>query len=192
MSGSRANAAAIQRRTNASQAPPPVQKGRPNMKPNSQPPQAPPKPPVRPKISVSDAIALTTLRLGRVEHFINNLPPLDQIGNSSSSSSSGPELSEGLRVVDEALFNNIVSRLEKLEANHLSKTQQISVFSKNLETFKKDVNRELAHIRFLLEQQQQQQEKQDEVQEPEEPEQEQQQQEEFVEESVELEIQEKN
>jgi hypothetical protein len=131
MSGNRANSAAIQRRTSNSS--PPVSKLQ--TKPNySQPPpppqytqqqyaqqqqytqqqyaqqqqQAP-----NPKLSFSDAIALITIRLGRVETFINNLPPLDQLEQVSSTSR--PEINENMKIVDEAVFKNIISRLDKLE-----------------------------------------------------------------------------
>jgi hypothetical protein len=66
-----------------------------------------------PKMSVSDAIGLISLRLGRVETFIQQMPPLDQIGMNSSGESG--EVGENMRVVDEAVFTNIVARLEKLE-----------------------------------------------------------------------------
>lgn len=131
MSGNRANAAAIQRRTNGAQsnvAPPggsrPMQGqqqmqqqqmrqpvGRPGQQMQQQ--QMQQQPMQNPKMSVSDAIGLISLRLGRVETFIQQMPPLDQIGMNSSGESG--EVGENMRVVDEAVFTNIVARLEKLE-----------------------------------------------------------------------------
>ena len=64
-------------------------------------------------MSVSDAIGLITLRLGRVETFIQQMPPLDQIGMNATGENQ--EIGENMRVVDEAVFTNIVSRLDKLE-----------------------------------------------------------------------------
>lgn len=172
MSGNRANASAIQRRTNVSQQPPQKQQQL-QQRPGKQIPQQQQQqqhqqhqqqkqqqqPLTRPKISVSDAIALTTLRLGRVENFINGLPPLDQIGNASLSASTDT-LSEGMRVVDEALFNSIVSRLEKIESNSTfpevqkqinQKSQaNINVLSKNLDNFKREVLREIAELHASL------------------------------------------
>ena len=126
MSGNRANSAAIQRRT-SSNSPPPTSKlqTKPNYNQPPPPPQyaqqqytqqqqqqyTPPQP--NPKLSFSDAIALITIRLGRVETFINNLPPLDQLEQYSSTSQ--PENNENMKIVDEAVFKNIVSRLDKLE-----------------------------------------------------------------------------
>lgn len=141
MSGNRANAAAIQRRTIGAQnnVPPPggarpmqgqqqMQQqqmrqpvGRPGQQMQQQ--QMQQQPMQNPKMSVSDAIGLISLRLGRVETFIQQMPPLDQIGMNSSSESGG-EVGENMRVVDEAVFTNIVARLEKLEQT--SKVQVVS------------------------------------------------------------------
>jgi hypothetical protein len=134
MSGNRANSAAIQRRT-SSNSPPPTSKlqTKPNYKqtPPQQysPPQYSPQqyspqqysPQPNPKLSFSDAIALITIRLGRVETFINNLPPLDQLEQYSSTSQ--PENNENIKIVDEAVFKNIVSRLEKIEQTNITPIQ---------------------------------------------------------------------
>jgi hypothetical protein len=133
MSGNRANAAAIQRRTNGAQsnvAPPgssrpqQQQQMRPQMQQQQMRPQQQQmrpqqqqmqqqQPMQNPKLSVSDAIGLITLRLGRVETFIQQMPPLDQIGMNATGEQQ--EIGENMRVVDEAVFTNIVSRLDKLE-----------------------------------------------------------------------------
>jgi hypothetical protein len=63
-------------------------------------------------MSVSDAIGLLSLRLGRVETFVQQLPPLDAIASSASGTE---EVGESMRVVDEAVFTSIVTRLERLE-----------------------------------------------------------------------------
>ncbi len=140
MSGNRANAAAIQRRTMGAQsnvAPPGGQRpqqgqqprgqpqqgqgqqqlrGQPQQRPQTQPQQRqqqqqqPVQQMQQPQMSVSDAIGLISLRLGRVETYIKQMPPLDQIGMNS-----GGEIGENMRVVDEAVFTNIVARLEKME-----------------------------------------------------------------------------
>ena len=134
MSGNRANAAAIQRRTMGAQnnvAPPggarpqQQQQMRPQMQQQQMRPQQQQQmrpqqqqmqqqqPMQNPKLSVSDAIGLITLRLGRVETFIQQMPPLDQIGMNATGENQ--EIGENMRVVDEAVFTNIVSRLDKLE-----------------------------------------------------------------------------
>ena len=109
MSGNRANASAIQRRTTN---PPPV---RSVSSSNYTPP--PPTPQPNPKLSVSDAIALITIRLGRVETFINQLPPLDQL--ESFSSSQTEESGNNMSLINDNVFQSIVKRLEQLE-KHIS------------------------------------------------------------------------
>jgi hypothetical protein len=105
MSGNRANASAIQRRTNN---PPPVRSTT-----SSSRYSPPPPPQVNPKLSFSDAIALITIRLGRVETFINQLPPLDQL--ESFSSSHTEESENNLSLVNDNVFQSIITRLERLE-----------------------------------------------------------------------------
>jgi hypothetical protein len=136
MSGNRAIAAAINRRTTATPSPavqqqqqrggrgrgPVSGRGYQNQNQNQYQNQylQEPEKKVFPKLSVSDAIALTTIRLGRVETFINALPPLEQlqsIGNENGQiMSNGHSLDENMKVVDEAVFKSIVVRLEKLES----------------------------------------------------------------------------
>jgi len=152
MSGNRANASAIQRRTNGQQQQQATSvRGGGNQRSvaaqGRQMQQQQPQVRQNPKISVSDAIALTTLRLGRVESFINALPPLDQIGTSSGSGSGeGVSLNENMRVVDEAVFTSITTRLDNHETNHTMQKQtnqkfqaNINVLSKTLEAIKKEI-----------------------------------------------------
>ena len=115
MSGNRANASAIQRRTNN---PPPVRSSS-----TSSSRYAPPPPPqTNPKLSVSDAIALITIRLGRVETFINQLPPLDQLESFSSSQTEEP--ANNMSLVNDNVFQSIVTRLERLEKSKGSDLEQ--------------------------------------------------------------------
>ena len=154
MSGNRANAAAINRRTNTPQssvAPPggarQVQQqgqrqqtqgqqfqgqqfqgqgqrqGQQRQGQQTQGQQIP-QPQVQPKMSISDAIGLLSLRLGRVETYIQQMPPLDEL-NMGVSSNGGSEVGENMRVVDEAVFTNIVARLEKMEQTQRTTTQTV-------------------------------------------------------------------
>jgi hypothetical protein len=117
MSGNRANASAIQRRSvNQPQPQQQQQQQRPvtgNQRNQPQQQSSKQAPVQTPKLSVSDAMALVSIRLGRVETFINAMPTLDQL----HSSTSGHEQSfdTNTRMVDEAVFTSIVSRLEKVE-----------------------------------------------------------------------------
>jgi len=123
MSGNRANASAIQRRTNNPQ---PVRNTQTTSSSRYTPP--PPPPQANPKLSVSDAIALITIRLGRVETFINQLPPLDQL--ESFSSSQTEESGNNMSLVNDKVFQSIITRLEKLETDRTNSVLE----KKNLES----------------------------------------------------------
>lgn len=114
MSSSRANAAARQRRAGDTQST--QQQSSYNSSGSKtrfvQQQQEAPQPPMNPKLSISDAIALITLRLGRVETIVSNYDP-----NAGSSGGGNHQMNydENMRMVDEQVFNSIVSRLEALE-----------------------------------------------------------------------------
>ena len=113
MSSSRANAAARQRRAGDTQSTP--QQSSYNSTGSKtrfvQQQQEAPQPPMNPKLSISDAIALITLRLGRVENIVSNYDP----NAASSGGNHQMNYDENMRMVDEQVFNSIVSRLEALE-----------------------------------------------------------------------------
>jgi len=69
--------------------------------------------PQQAKLSLSDAIGLITLRLGRVETIVQNI----QTGDGYENTGSG-ELPDNMRVIDESVFTSIVSRLDQLETGH--------------------------------------------------------------------------
>jgi hypothetical protein len=62
------------------------------------------------KLSVSDAIALITLRLGRVEQLVQNMPVDGQTSLANN-------LDENVRIVDNTVFESMVQRLDTLEKN---------------------------------------------------------------------------
>ena len=127
MSANRANASAVQRRSvnqpqqqQQQQQQPQQQRqntGNQRTPQRNQPPPPPPQQQAKqtPKLSVSDAMALVSLRLGRVETFINAMPTLDQL-HSNTTEQEQP-FDTNTRMVDEAVFTSIVSRLEKVEKN---------------------------------------------------------------------------
>jgi hypothetical protein len=102
MSSSRANASARNRRAGGNEMPPPQMQGRPGQP--MQQMQAPPK------LSVSDAIGLITLRLGRVEQIVQNMP----VDGQTSMGADG----ENIRIVDNEVFESMVQRLDALEKGH--------------------------------------------------------------------------
>ena len=121
MSGNRANSSAVNRRTNAPQAQqPPInrQQSNPGMNRNASSRTSKSAPvqeqaPTKPKISISDAMGLVSLRLGRVENMMNALPSPESLVGSGDREGEG----ENFRVVDEAVFQSIVSRLDIVEKN---------------------------------------------------------------------------
>ena len=65
------------------------------------------------KLSISDAIGLITLRLGRVEQWVIETDhENEENGNSHSGSLNLPDNS---KIIDSSILNNIVSRLDSLE-----------------------------------------------------------------------------
>lgn len=63
------------------------------------------------KLSVSDAIGLITLRLGRVEQFIIDL----ENGESQHLNIGGSSIPENSKIIDNSVLSSMVSRLDSLE-----------------------------------------------------------------------------
>jgi hypothetical protein len=105
MSSSRANAAARQRRAGGaelnSNQPQPQQKMQPGKQPHTT------------KLSISDAIALITLRLGKVEGIVSNYQS-DQL--QVQVDQNGQPI-QNAKMIDDSVFKSIVSRLDVLEKN---------------------------------------------------------------------------
>uniref|UniRef100_A0A6C0BBH5 Uncharacterized protein n=1 Tax=viral metagenome TaxID=1070528 RepID=A0A6C0BBH5_9ZZZZ len=112
MSGNRANAAARNRRAGGGpEMQPPMPQGRGMARPVQQqqqvPTLVPPGGPLAPKqMTVQNAVTLITIRLGRIETFIQKME------------SENPGLNEDSRIVEEGVFNSIISRLDTLERGH--------------------------------------------------------------------------
>jgi hypothetical protein len=111
MSSNRANASARQRRAGE----PVGQQQNQRMQSGGRPGMMEQQQSLNPKLSVSDAIALITLRLGRVETIVSNLP--SDRGDGEGSVGGGQVYDENMRMVDQNVFNSIVSRLDTLEKN---------------------------------------------------------------------------
>jgi hypothetical protein len=98
--------------------------------------------PQRPKLSVSDAFGLVTLRLGKVEQFIQqisdngDLKP-DLLSNHNSNSS----IPENSQIIDKSVFANMISRLDSLEKkDNASITRQINSLEAELRSTKELLN----------------------------------------------------
>lgn len=66
------------------------------------------------KLSISDAIGLITLRLGRVEQFIIDME-IDQNSGNGNTNNSSLSIPDNSKIIDTSVLNNIVSRLDSLE-----------------------------------------------------------------------------
>ena len=116
MSSNRANAAARQRRAGGNESQPPPIPGRgPPQNMQGRPGQqqmAPQNAPIGlPKqMTIQNAIALITIRLGRVETIVQNLDS-ESDGNQNQNSENGV-------MIDKGVFDNMVSRLDALERGH--------------------------------------------------------------------------
>ena len=119
MSGNRANAAARNRRAGGGpEMQQPMPQGRGMARPVQQqqqyqqqiPTLAPNGSngvPTAPKqMTIQNAVTLITIRLGRVETFIQKME------------SENPGLNDDSRIVEEGVFNSIISRLDALERGH--------------------------------------------------------------------------
>ena len=107
MSSARSNAAARTRRVGSPEFVPQQQQqmnGRPIGQQGQMSAQQ-----LNPKLHFSDAIALLSLRLGRVEQIVQTMP-VDQ-GVST-------ENDENIRIVDNSVFESMVQRLDTLEKSH--------------------------------------------------------------------------
>lgn len=102
------------------------------------------------KLSISDAIGLITLRLGRVEQFV-----IDYATNDESSPSRGSGIPENSKIVDNSVLTTIINRLDSLEkregsgvnASSVASLEQVSKLEKDL----KETRELLSHLIFKLE-----------------------------------------
>jgi hypothetical protein len=115
------------------------------------------------KLSIPDAIGLTTLRLGKLENHFSVLEQIVQnLSNSGVGVEGGESFNENVRVVDEAVFQSIVTRLENLEKRQLQPHQQQQPqpqqkinpqVSADVEALKQDLNtlkKEMTNLKDLL------------------------------------------
>jgi len=80
------------------------------------------------KLSISDAIGLITLRLGRVEQWIIETDHEEETKQSVSGDVSG--ISANHRVIDNSVLTSIINRLDSLEKNGISSTSSSEEFTK--------------------------------------------------------------
>jgi len=99
------------------------------------------------KLSISDAIGLVTLRLGRVEQFILDFENGEIEGHHPNSG--GSSIPENSKIVDNSVLTTIVNRLDALEKKEGSSLIAGSVAS--LEKEMKDTKDLLSHLLYKFE-----------------------------------------
>lgn len=99
--------------------------------PNTQQPTAAPA-----KVSLKNAIGFNSYRISQLEAAIESLPNFEELlaQHAATIENNGTTLQEGMKVVDEAVFNNIVSRLEKMEQSSTQNQKQSELISKKTQT----------------------------------------------------------
>jgi hypothetical protein len=174
MSSSRSIAAARSRRAGESQ--PPVSGGRPGTSiashsafvPQQQMPPPPSnnvrvaKPPIQQqvqpqsnslpfsKLSISDAIGLVTLRLGRIEQFVIDY----ENGEASTNRAVGGGIPENSKVIDNSVLTSMINRLDSLEKREPSTIGQSSVNNEQISKIEKELKETkdlLSHFLFKFE-----------------------------------------
>ena len=105
------------------------------------------------KLSISDAIGLVTLRLGRVEQFIIDFEN-GEIEGHHPNGGGGSSIPENSKIVDNSVLTTIVNRLDALEkregsSNSIGSSVAISVAS--LEKDLKETKDLLSHFLFKYE-----------------------------------------
>ena len=96
------------------------------------------------KLSISDAIGLVTLRLGRVEQFIIDF---ESEGGMNGESLNIPE---NTKLIDNSVLTSIINRLdslEKRESSQLSNNEQLNKFEKEIRFDMENLRAEIKEIK---------------------------------------------
>ena len=101
------------------------------------------------KLSISDAIGLVTLRLGRVEQFIIDFEN-GEIEGHHPNSGGGSSIPENSKIVDNSVLTTIVNRLDALEKKEGSGNVNASSIA-SLEKEMKEAKDLLSHLLFKYE-----------------------------------------
>jgi HSP20 family molecular chaperone IbpA len=91
------------------------------------------------KLSISDAIGLITLRLGRVEQFIIDV----ENGEQSVGGLTQGSIPENSKIVDISVLNNIVSRIDSLEKREINtnNSEQLATINDEVAGIRVQVNK---------------------------------------------------
>lgn len=92
------------------------------------------------KISVSNAVGLITLRLGKLEQIINDMHSEEGFMNNTNGSDSN--IPSNMKIISDEVFENIVTRINLLESKLLN--------SKNMDSHIEKLDKEMAEMKGVL------------------------------------------
>lgn len=101
----------------------------------------PPPPPQNIKLSVSDAIGLITLRLGKVEQTLID----QQIAEENGGTVGANRVPDGSVIIDKSVLNSLINRLDALEKK-ASANNTVSVSSSDFNAFKNETTHALNDV----------------------------------------------
>lgn len=92
------------------------------------------------KISVSNAVGLITLRLGKLEQIVNDMHSEEGFMNNTNGSDSN--IPSNMKIISDEVFENIVTRINLLESKLLN--------SKNMDSHIEKLDKEMAEMKGVL------------------------------------------
>lgn len=102
------------------------------------------------KLTISDAIGLITLRLGRIEQFVIDY----ENGEVSTTGPVGGGIPENSKIIDNSVLTSMINRLDSLEKREPSTSSLSSVNNEQVAKIEKDLKETkdlLAHMLFKFE-----------------------------------------
>jgi len=93
----------------------------------------------KPKISIGDAIGLTTIRLCKVENFIKELKETGM-----------PEMPANAQLVDNSILTSMINRLDALEKKEIASNEKIKQLEKELSDLTRETGEKFADFETAL------------------------------------------
>jgi len=100
------------------------------------------QPTVKPKISIGDAIGLTTIRLCKVENFIKELKETGMVGL--------PEIPANTQLVDNSVLTSMINRLDALEKREVACNDKIAQLEKVVSDLTRETGEKFADFETAL------------------------------------------
>lgn len=94
------------------------------------------------KISVGDAIGLTTIRLCKVENFIKELKETGMVGS--------PEIPPNTQLVDNSVLTSMINRLDALEKREIACNEKIAQLEKVISDLTRETGEKFADFETAL------------------------------------------